>query len=94
MLIFSGFLLLITIFKFVISIGYLIKFYLCSCCVRYTEDIRARNERTGNLINEQVSRQLSKLKERYVSQTTELLRKLYSTTVSKIRVSKMSIRRP
>ena len=93
MLIFSGFLLLVTLFKFIMSLGYLIKFYFCNCCARYTEDVRTKNQRTGDMINQQVRRQLMQLKERYVGQTTELLKKLYNVSVSRIRLSKLSLNR-
>lgn len=58
MLAFSGFLLLVTLFKFLLSIGYLVTFYLANLCVRYTEDTKRRNENQGMMINNQVSRQL------------------------------------
>jgi len=91
MLIFSGFLLLITIFKFILSIGYLIKFYLCNCFIRYTQDEKSRNENIGQRINNQVKEKLANLKESYVRQTTDLLKGIYNLTISKIRMSRTNV---
>lgn len=91
-----GFLLLfIMAFKFIFSMGYLLKFYIRSLLTYYTEETRSRNKRAGNLINEQIRRQLDLLRERYVRQTTEMLRKrdISNNTVAKIRLSRMSMNR-
>lgn len=92
MLAFSGFLLLITVFKFLVSIGYLTKFYLSGCCNRYSEGVKIRNSETGRVINDQVNTRLSQLKDKYVSQTTELLKGIYNISLSKIRLSRTDLR--
>lgn len=51
LLLLSGILLFSTIFKFVVSICYFIRFYICNCRSRYTEEERSRNESRSVLIN-------------------------------------------
>lgn len=74
-------------FKFIISLSYLISYYIRDSCFKYSEEAKKKNEDEGNAIIKAVDVEIEKIKQK---KCKEVLRNLNATYMqSCIRISNL-----